>query len=274
MMLYAFYLIFMISARQTNGEQCKVYQVAIYGKALHGHTYKIAKVGGLFTCYARCDRDPACKSCNFKHTKDSCEMNNETKEAKPNDFISDEQSYYIKRIGGDVDECAVFPNISGANADCLNTDGSYICNCKAGSTGDGKNCSRAGCPEGWKIHNHSCYFMTGETSSNLKDAKDKCKKMSATLPIIKSDSANNFILSVGEVWVWLGMARKNGKMVWFDNTPAERSEGALYNAWNDGEPSSGGNEDCAFLDFHTLKWADNKCYYGSGGPYVLCQKIP
>ena len=27
-------------------------------------------------------------------------MNNETKETKPNDFITDEQSYYIKRTGG------------------------------------------------------------------------------------------------------------------------------------------------------------------------------
>ena len=27
-------------------------------------------------------------------------MNNQTKETKPNDFISDEQSYYIKRTGG------------------------------------------------------------------------------------------------------------------------------------------------------------------------------
>ena len=27
-------------------------------------------------------------------------MNNETMETKPNDFITDEQSYYIKRTGG------------------------------------------------------------------------------------------------------------------------------------------------------------------------------
>ena len=100
MTLYVFYLIFMSSARQTNGEQCKVYQVSIYGKALHGHTYKTEKVGGLFTFYVQCDRDPASKSCNFKHTKDICKMNNQTKETKPNDFISDEQSYYIKRTGG------------------------------------------------------------------------------------------------------------------------------------------------------------------------------
>ena len=98
--------------------------------------------------------------------------------------------------------------------------------------------------------------------------------MSATLPIIKSDSVNNFILKVGKVWVWLGMRRHNGRMVWFDNTPAEPTEGALYSAWRIGEPSNDGNEDCAFLDFHTRKWNDDKCDRRNGAPYVLCQKIP
>ena len=98
--------------------------------------------------------------------------------------------------------------------------------------------------------------------------------MSAELPIIKSDSVNTFILSVGRLWAWLGMKRKNGKMVWFDNTPAELSEGAPYIAWNYGEPSNNGNENCSILDFHTRKWNDYTCDYGhSGGPYVLCQKI-
>ena len=111
--------------------------------------------------------------------------------------------------------------------------------------------------------------MTGEASSILKDAQEKCKKMSATLPIIKSDSANNFILMLERVWVWLGMERKNGRMVWFDNTPAELSEGALYNAWNSGEPNNNeGNEDCAVLDFDK-----KKCDLGgNGAPYVLCQR--
>ena len=78
--------------------------------------------------------------------------------------------------------------------------------------------------------------MTGETSSTLNDARDKCKKMSGNLPIIKSYSVNTFINTVGSYWVWLGMKRKNGRMVWFDNTPAEPSEGALYSAWKNGEP--------------------------------------
>ncbi|XP_044176798.1 sushi, von Willebrand factor type A, EGF and pentraxin domain-containing protein 1-like [Acropora millepora] len=141
--LYAIYLISLVNTEVTAGEQCKVYQVPIHDKALRGHTYQTAKVGELFRCYVRCERDPACKSCNFKHTHDICELNNETKETKPNDFIREKQSYYIKRTGGDVDECTAFPNICGANADCHNTDGSYICNCKAGYTGDGKTCSRA-----------------------------------------------------------------------------------------------------------------------------------
>ena len=63
---------------------------------------------------------------------------------------------------------------------------------------------------------------------------------------------------LGRVWVWLGMERKNGRMVWFDNTPAELSEGALYNAWNSGEPNNNnGNEGNLG---------------GNGAPYVLCQR--
>ena len=98
--LYAFYLIFLVSTSKTAGGQCKIYQVPIRGKVLRGHIYKTAKAGELFRCYVRCERDPACKSCNFKYTQGICEMNNEARETKPNDFISDEQSYYIQRTGG------------------------------------------------------------------------------------------------------------------------------------------------------------------------------
>ena len=40
--------------------------------------------------------------------------------------------------------------------------------------------------------------MTGEQSSELNDAQEKCRNMSAKLPIIKSESENSFILRVGE----------------------------------------------------------------------------
>ena len=133
-----------------------------------------------------------------------------------------------------------------------------------------------GCPKHWPVIGNSCYYMTGETSSTLKDAQNKCKKISAKLPINKSESENTFIrglMSKEKPWVWLGMSRKQGKMVWFDDTPAESSHGAPYNAWNIGEPSNNENEDCAYMDFHHRGWNDNKCHYpSSSGPYVLCQE--
>jgi len=97
MMLYVLYVILMMSVWQTHGEQCKAYQVPIRGKALRSHTYKTAQAIKLFRC---CEKDLVCKSCNFKQTWEICEMNNETKETKLNDFISGEQSYYIKRTAG------------------------------------------------------------------------------------------------------------------------------------------------------------------------------
>ena len=118
--------------------------------------------------------------------------------------------------------------------------------------------------------------MTGEESSKLDDAQEKCRNMSAKLPIIKSESENTFILglmSKQKDWIWLGMTRKNGKMVWLDDTPAEPSDGALYSAWHRAEPSNKLNELCGYLSFHSQKWNDNECVYAKDrGPFVLCQK--
>lgn len=51
---------------------------------------------------------------------------------------------YVTLLNVDVDECTAFPNICDTNAGCQNTDGSYLCNCKTGYTGDGKTCSKSG----------------------------------------------------------------------------------------------------------------------------------
>jgi len=40
-----------------------------------------------------------------------------------------------------MDECTANYHICDNNAVCQNTEGSYTCSCKAGYTGDGKNCS-------------------------------------------------------------------------------------------------------------------------------------
>ena len=46
---------------------------------------------------------------------------------------------FVQFIFLDRDECAS-PNECDPNATCTNTEGSYVCRCKKGFTGDGKNC--------------------------------------------------------------------------------------------------------------------------------------
>ncbi|XP_074607503.1 uncharacterized protein LOC141860331 [Acropora palmata] len=111
----------------------------------------------------------------------------------------------------DVDECLQEPDLCSTYAMCSNTKGSYNCYCKAGYTGDGQNCTRLDCQEGWVEHNHSCYRMTSFLRHSIIYARQRCKKMSAELPIIKSQSENDFICSLmgnkDIEYVWLGMER-------------------------------------------------------------------
>ena len=45
----------------------------------------------------------------------------------------------------DINECATEPDSCNANADCTNTDGSYVCACKSGYAGNGFSCSGNAC---------------------------------------------------------------------------------------------------------------------------------
>ena len=40
----------------------------------------------------------------------------------------------------DIDECSTDPSPCDADADCINSEGSYSCTCKQGFTGDGTSC--------------------------------------------------------------------------------------------------------------------------------------
>ena len=88
-------------------------------------------------------------------------------------------------------------------------------------------------------HNHSCYRMTTDRRYLMRNARQRCKEVLADLPIIKSQSENEFICSLMEKedmeYVWLGMKRNQSGFFWFDGSPAEPSQGALYSAWKNNE---------------------------------------
>ena len=74
-------------------------------------------------------------------------------------------------------------------------------------------------------------------------------------------------------YVWLGTKRNQSGFFWFDGSPAEPSQGALYSAWKNNKLEIGTwtNERCAFLEFDTKKWIDHRCF-NRENVHVLCQK--
>ncbi|CAH3171492.1 unnamed protein product [Porites lobata] len=75
---------------------------SIIGWMLRGHVYDTLLAELPFTCVFKCRQDNRCQSFNWVISLLTCEFNNRTKEARPEDFIPNpERSYYprdLKRV--------------------------------------------------------------------------------------------------------------------------------------------------------------------------------
>ena len=65
---------------------------------LKGHTYKSFKTApGTLECREACLADVKCQSYNVAMFIAICELNNRTKEARPEDFIKNKDRYYMAK---------------------------------------------------------------------------------------------------------------------------------------------------------------------------------
>ena len=55
-------------------------------------------------------------------------------------FASVEQRFGSSFLFSDINECSDGNHVCDVNSNCNNTDGSHICTCKEGYTGDGQSC--------------------------------------------------------------------------------------------------------------------------------------
>ena len=78
--------------------QCPTAGNSIGGMFLRGHTFKSTKVGWSGGCYLKCEEEVKCQSYNFVIGDKVCELNNRTKEARPEDFKPDQTRFYVKRV--------------------------------------------------------------------------------------------------------------------------------------------------------------------------------
>ena len=67
------------------------------GNALDGHTFASLLVTSPFECAVKCENAPRCQSYNYVIARKLCELNNRTREAKPENLIDDPDRFYMTK---------------------------------------------------------------------------------------------------------------------------------------------------------------------------------
>ena len=80
-------------------DQCCEGQYSVSGMFLKGHVFKTVETHfpSDLECYRVCNQDIRCQSYNVIIDKHICELNNRTKEARPEDLLPDARRIYMKR---------------------------------------------------------------------------------------------------------------------------------------------------------------------------------
>ena len=74
--------------------KCKS-QVSASQKALLGYTYDAFGVSSPDVCVKRCDKEQKCQSINFFIGERICELNSQTMEARPGNYVTDPGRFYM-----------------------------------------------------------------------------------------------------------------------------------------------------------------------------------
>ncbi|RMX46294.1 hypothetical protein pdam_00000496 [Pocillopora damicornis] len=68
-------------------------------------------------CDFLCEREITCQSYNFNRKEQICELNNRTKDARPENFRSDPAWFYIRRLNGRGDAYVNISSLSYVDKD-------------------------------------------------------------------------------------------------------------------------------------------------------------
>ena len=78
--------------------QCTAGQYSIKNMMLRQHIFKTFKTSSPSQCLRTCEEDVRCQSFNYVISTDVCELNNRTKEARPEHFTASNSRYYFGLI--------------------------------------------------------------------------------------------------------------------------------------------------------------------------------
>ena len=83
----------------TTNDQCRT-EVNIQGMALKRSVFKRWSLAAPHLCDVKCGQEITCQSYNYNKKYQICELNNRTKEARPENFLSAPAWFYIRRLNG------------------------------------------------------------------------------------------------------------------------------------------------------------------------------
>ena len=91
------FLLFLMLGESTS-QQCGTDYYSVYQAMLKNHTFKRLRVRPKsIDCRLECIADVRCQSYNYVIHEHICELNNRTREARPEDFVRDEDRYYMNK---------------------------------------------------------------------------------------------------------------------------------------------------------------------------------
>ena len=93
------FLVMSVMFYELDAQQCIIRgEYTIRGMMLKGNTFIQEKTEIWLNCLDKCDDDIRCQSFNYVISQDICELNNRTKEARPEDFVPDSDRLYVTRM--------------------------------------------------------------------------------------------------------------------------------------------------------------------------------
>ncbi|XP_058972697.2 protein NEL-like [Pocillopora verrucosa] len=184
-------------------QQCGIDSYSVYQRMLKGHTFKTVKARPLLLdCKEACTTDYRCQSYNYDWSQSICELNNRTREARPNDFVRNENRYYVREphkvsLGSipelPADSCAEIKADEGGHAvsgsywlDLTKSGNSTLVLCDM-TTGVADFCSDNRCVNSAtcvnRKMNYTCSCKTGWTGSYCERDVDECTEIPGACPV-------------------------------------------------------------------------------------------
>ncbi|XP_067873741.1 aggrecan core protein [Heterodontus francisci] len=165
----------------------------------------------------------------------------------------------------DIDECHSSPCLNGAT--CIDGIDSFKCLCLPSYGGDLCEVDVQKCEVGWAKFQGHCYkhFVDRQT---WEAAEHQCREHKAHLASIVTPEEQEFVNNHAQDYQWIGLNDKTieGDFHWSDASPL------LYENWRPNQPDSFFNtgEDCVVMIWHENgQWNDVPCNYHL--PYT-CKK--